>query len=210
MSDFTKKLYREAQERAKELKRMRDSGLYTQKAIDEARQKAINELTQKYSDWVESNRKDFEARLEKIKAKYQNSKKDIAEETLKFQRTQAKIKASSTEELQKTADGFIRGAITLNDDEANLLASELRARGQTRFAEHITNTPKSQAWAEDLEYKKTLAELKRFDSIYGDTRLLPVEQGEAQGTQQGEIVEYHQLEKVLEGQDTPILVKQRF
>lgn len=33
---------------------------------------------------------------------------------------------------------------------------------------------------------------------------------EAQGTLQGEIIEYHQLEKVLEGQDTPILVKQRF
>lgn len=210
MSDFTKRLYREAQERAKKLKEMRESGLYTQKAIDEAKQNAVNELRQKYLDWVESNRKEYEARLEKIKAKYQGAKKDIAEETLKFQRTQARIKASSTDELEKTADAFIRGAITLNDDEANLLASELRARGQTRLAEHITYTPKSQAWAEDLEYKKTLAELKRFDSIYGDTRLIPVEQGEAQGTLQGEIIEYHQLEKVLEGQDTPILVKQRF
>jgi len=210
MSDFTKRLYREAQERAKKLKEMRESGLYTQKAIDEARQQAVNELRQKYLDWVESNRKDLEARLEKIKSKYQGAKKDIAEETLKFQRTQTKIKASSTDELQRTADSFIRGAIKLSEDEANLLASELRARGQTRFAEHITNTPKSQAWAEDLEYEKTLAELKRFDSIYGDTRLIPVEQGEAQGTRQGEVVEYHQLEKVLEGQDTPILVKQRF
>lgn len=210
MSDFTKRLYREAQERAKKLKEMRESGLYTQKAIDEAKQNAVNELTQKYTDWVNSSRKELEAKLEKIKSKYQNSKKDIAEETLRFQRTQAKIKASSTEELIKTADSFIRGAISLSEDEANLLCSELRARGQTRLAEHITYTPGAEPWEEDLEYKKTLAELKKFDNIYGDTRLIPVEQGEAQGTKQGEIIEYHQLEKVLEGQDTPILLKQRF
>jgi len=210
MSDFTKRLYREAQERAKKLKEMRDSGLYTQKAIDEAKQKAVNELTKKYSDWIESNRRDFEARLEKIKAKHQGAKKDIAEETLKFQRTQARIKASSTDELEKTADSFIRGAIKLSEDEANLLGSELRARGQTRLAEHIANTPKVEPWEEDLEYKKTLAELKKFDSIYGDTRLIPIVQGEAQGIGQGEVVEFRHIEKVLDGKDIPMAIKQRF
>jgi hypothetical protein len=210
MRDFTEKLYREAQEKAKKLKEMRESGLYTQKAIDEVRKNAVNELRQKYSDWIESNRKEYEAKLDKIRAKYQGGKKEIAEETLKFQRTQARIKASSTEELEKIADSFIRGAIKLSEDEANLLGSELRARGQTRLAEHIANTSTAEPWEEDLEYKKTLAELKKFDSIYGDTRLLPIEQGESQGIGQGEVVEFHHLEKVLDGKDTPITVKQRF
>jgi hypothetical protein len=210
MRDFTEKLYKEAQEKAKKLKEMRESGLYTQKAIDEAKQNAVNELIQKYSDWVETNRKEYESKLEKIKAKYQGAKKDLAEETLKFQRTQARIKASSTDELEKTADSFIRGAIKLSEDEANLLGSELRARGQTRLAEHIANTSIAEPWEEDLEYKKTLAELKEFDSIYGDTRLIPIVQGEAQGIGQGEVVEFHHLEKILDGKDTPITVRQRF
>jgi len=209
MSRFTEELLREAQARAKKLREMRESGLYTEKALEEERKKALLELSSKYERWVEETRKEKEKKLERIKAKYRKSL-GIEEQSLNFQRAQAKIKAASTDELLKMADKYVRQGSGLSEDEANLLASELRARGQSRMAEHIRSVSRTESWEEDEEYQKSLLDLKRFNDLYGDTRFVPVELGDAQGVGQGEAVEFHSLERVLDDNDIPIITKQRF
>lgn len=187
-----REIFEELKKKGRELKKAKESGLWTDRAIKEEREKILQQAREKIRSWkageVQKREKSLEAIEMRIKEKSDRAKNNFEERRVFF-------KSLSTDDLELLADGVLRGEVRLSDLERIILGAELRERARTKLADHLASFQVKAELEDDPEYKKITAELQELGE-YGDDYIT--------FKTEPYITESYRLEDVLDGRLEPI------
>ncbi|GEM_PF-6527128 len=170
--EFGASIVREAETRRTAINRLQMSGNYTPQYISDERQKAVAALQQEVKGWFDGLKAELKGKLAKIEAKYsQTPVGDASAQLLAFQRTQARLKAMSKDELAEKAQQYIADGTISSVDELDLLLTELRNRGMNDLADRVRIEAQEryfayQPWKADAEYRQLEQDLQKANA-YG-------------------------------------------